>query len=100
MLLFVYVLCRGMLLVKQQEPAEDKLSVDTISKERAQALDLAYEANRLLDKKYFDDFAKAVSDNNPQLFYDTCDKAGIDKKLGAKLWLMFGRTEKMKPKGW
>jgi len=100
MLLFVYGISGGILLPKEKEPADDKLSGDTAGDERARALEMAYDANRLLDKKYFDDFANAVRNNNPDLFFETCEKAGIDQKLAKKLWLMFGRSKNIKVTGW
>ena len=78
-------------MAKEKESAGDK---------RAQALEWALEANRLLDKKYFDDFAAAVNANNSDLFMATCKKAGIDDTLAKKLWLMFGKPKDSKATGW
>jgi hypothetical protein len=57
-----------------------------IDPKRARALNLAFEATRLLDEAYYDDFSKAVKTNDKDLFVATCNNARVSPDLVDILW--------------
>jgi len=53
---------------------------------RAEALEQAFIATRLLDEKYFSDFSKAVGTQDKELFEKVCKKAKISDEMEQKIW--------------
>jgi hypothetical protein len=60
-----------------------KKAMDT---SRAEALEQAYVASRLLDEKYYADFSKAIRTKDKALFDATCKKAKIPEELAQRIW--------------
>ena len=63
---------------------------NTISKERAAALDWALKANRLLDEKYFPTVQQAImkGEEGQAEFKDVCSAAGLPEDMIPTLWKM------------
>jgi AMMECR1 domain-containing protein len=57
-----------------------------MEKKRENALDRAFQINRLLDRKYYPDIAKAIETKDAKLFETTCMKADIPPKMIKELW--------------
>lgn len=53
---------------------------------RAEALEQAYIASRLLDEKYYADFSKAVTSKDKALFDATCKKANVPDDVAKRIW--------------
>ncbi len=67
---------------------------DAISPQRAEALNIANMASRLLDEKYFDDCANAVKTGNKDLFLNKCKEAQIPPDVAEKIWALVGEKKK------
>ena len=57
-----------------------------ISQERAQALERALIASRLLEEEFFEDISNSVKNNDKALFEATCKKAKISPEMIEQLW--------------
>ena len=53
---------------------------------RAQALDCALVASRLLDEKYFADVSDALKNNKPEVFRKICMTAEIPEDMIEPIW--------------
>ncbi len=71
------------------------LSDKPISPQRAEALDLAFMASRLLDERYFDECSNAVLTNNKELFLKKCSEAQIPPSVAEKIWNVAGEKKKV-----
>ena len=66
--------------------SEKNQSPVVMSEARLKAMDLALVSTRLLDKRYFEDFAKAVESNNKEDFDAVCKKANVPERDGEIIW--------------
>jgi hypothetical protein len=64
-----------------------------ISPQRAEALNIANMASRLLDEKYFDECANAVKTGNKILFLNKCTEAKIPPDVAEKIWAIVGQKK-------
>jgi len=77
---------------------KDSNPAQIVSQERAQALNWALIASRLLEEDFFDDMLNSVNKADQTQFEAICKKAKISPMVTWQLWTMLSAVYKPKPK--